>query len=80
MASYTVYVFCDECQIRHITPLSINLDEPDFYGKSIGDVYDGQDVAPAILSLLNDKFRCPETGRFFSQLDNSQVFLVAENS
>jgi len=80
MTSYTVYVYCGECDVRHNTPLTINLDEPDFDGKSIGEVYDGQDVAPAVLSLLNDKFRCPATGGLFSQLENNEVFLIAEES
>ena len=40
------------------------------------DITDGIELPPDLLSLANNEVQCPKTGRFCTQQDNQQVFLV----
>jgi hypothetical protein len=77
MAQYSVYIFCDECSQPHPGMILINLDDPNLDKETIGDIYAGRDLPPDIVTMQNNYYRCPNTGRMFTQKDNSQAFLVA---
>ena len=77
MASYDVYVFCDECSIPHRMGIRIELNDGPPDRASIGDLYAGKDLPPQVALLLANKAVCPNTKKLILQRDNRQVFLVA---
>ena len=76
MANYDVYVFCNECSKVHPMNIHVALDDGPVEKGSIGDLYAGKALPPAIANLINNETKCPNTGHLFTQKDNSQVFLV----
>ena len=77
MARYQVQVFCNECAYTHPMGISVALDDGPPEKESIGNLYVGKDLPPDIAQLQNNRTICPNTGHWFIQKDNNQVFLVA---
>ncbi len=77
MALYQVHVFCNVCAYTHPLGLSLSLDDGPPEKESIGNLYAGKDLPPQIAQLLDNRTVCPNTGKWFTQKDNNQVFLVA---
>jgi hypothetical protein len=75
---YLMHVFCNECGVPHPTGIAIERDELLSPTQSVGDIYDGVEVPPAIVMMLGNYFQCPNTGKMFQQRDNHQVFLVRD--
>ncbi|UCF73779.1 MAG: hypothetical protein JSW35_04845 [Deltaproteobacteria bacterium] len=76
MPKYKVYVFCDECGIRHLMPVIIALDHGLDQNESTGDIHAGKKLPPEIAKLLNTFVRCPNTGKRYVQEGDDRVFLV----
>jgi len=76
MATYSVYVFCNECADVHPMGITISLEDGPPERESIGNLYAGKDLPSNIANLINNKTRCPKTGKWFVQKDNNQVFLI----
>jgi hypothetical protein len=74
--TYVIHVFCDECSVPHPAGIAIQSEELLSPEQSVGDIYDGREVPPQIVMMLNNSFQCPNTGKMFMQRDNHQVFLV----
>jgi len=77
MGTYAVYVYCNECADVHPMGISISLDIGPIQKESIGNLYAGKDLPPNVANLINNKTICPNTGKWFNQKDNNQIFLVA---
>lgn len=75
---YLMHVFCNECGEPHSAQIAIERDELLSPTQSVGDIYDGVEVPPEIVMMLGNRFQCPNTGRFYEQRDNHQVFLVRD--
>ena len=76
MQDYEIYVFCNECSEVHPMSIKISLKDGPTKKQSINDVYEGEELPENIANLLNNKVRCPKTGKMFVQKDNHQVFIV----
>lgn len=77
MATYSVYVFCNECADVHPMGITISLDDGPPQRESIGNLYAGKELPSDIAMLRDNKTVCPNTGKWFNQKDNNQIFLVA---
>jgi hypothetical protein len=77
MARYDIYVFCDECSDSHRMGIVVNLNNGPADRDSIGNLYKGKEMPTNIGSLINHHAQCPNTGRWFKQEDNDQIFLAA---
>ena len=73
---YRMHVFCNECSEPHPTPIVVKRGERLAADQSVGDIYDGVEVPAEIVTMLGNSFRCPNTGKMFTQHDNYQVFFV----
>jgi hypothetical protein len=73
---YMLHVFCNECSVPHPAGMVIERDELIAADQSVGDIYDGREVPEQIVTMLENNFRCPNTGKTYVQKDNHQVFLV----
>jgi hypothetical protein len=76
MPHYTPFVFCNECSKPHAAPILIKLEEEIAPDQSIANIYDGRELPTALMTLTNNQFKCPTTGKMYTQKDNNQVFLV----
>ena len=76
MPRYMMHVFCSECLLPHPGGIVIETAEEIDPKQSVADIYDGRDLPQQIAMLINNSFRCPTTGKFYRQRDNSDVFLV----
>ncbi|MFT6928158.1 MAG: hypothetical protein ACJAZP_003808 [Psychromonas sp.] len=76
MATYSVHLFCDECSQVHPMGIQLALDDGPAEKASIGDVYNGKEIDPLIVSMQDNWITCPVTGKLTMQKDNDQVFLV----
>jgi hypothetical protein len=74
MATYSVFVFCDDCGDVHPMGISVELDDGPPERDSIGNTYAGRELPPNIAQLINNKTYCPKSGRQIIQRDNNQVF------
>ena len=76
MAKYSVHFFCDECSQVHPLGIAIELNDGPPDKASIGDTYAGRALPTEVATLIGNKTVCPVTGKWTSQADNNQVFLV----
>ena len=77
MASFDVYVFCNECSSPHPMGIRIERDDIDVDKTTIGDLYAGRELPPEMARLVSNWTVCPNTRKRIRQADNNQVFLVA---
>ncbi len=73
---YMVQAFCDECSVPHPTGIVIERAELLSPRQRAGDVYDGRELPTEIVTMIGNRFQCPNTGRFFRQRDNDRVYLI----
>jgi hypothetical protein len=76
MATYGVYVFCDECGEVHPMGIAIELSGGPVEKASIGDVFQGRELPENIAQLTHNTIICPKTRKPVLQRNNDQVFLV----
>ena len=76
--NYMAHVFCTECSNPHSTHIVVSSDVEVAPGQSVADVFDGREVPSEIVALADHQFRCPATGRMFTQKDQHQIFLVRQ--
>jgi hypothetical protein len=76
MATYEVFMFCDDCGQVHPMSIAFELQDGPVEKASVGDVYKGRELPSQIAQLRDNRIRCPQSGRLVSQKDNNQVFLV----
>jgi hypothetical protein len=43
---------------------------------SIGDAYQGKELPHNIANMVDARITCPKTGKWITQKDNNQMFLV----
>jgi hypothetical protein len=76
MGRYSVHVFCNECSEVHPMGVVVELLDGPPEKASIGDTYAGKELPMWAVTLVNNRFMCPNKHRFTVQAGNDQVFLV----
>lgn len=75
MKQFRIEFSCDECSKIHPTKLVIPLKDGPTQRKSILESYQGKEF-PTAIKMLDDFFKCPETGKHTIQGDKKKLFLV----
>jgi hypothetical protein len=76
MVRYAVHFLCNECSEVHPMRIVLALDDGPPARASIGDTYAGKELPPSLATLSRNMITCPKTGKFTSQNDNHQLFLI----
>ena len=78
MATYKVVAFCacSGCHDVHEVGIHLSLDNGPANRQCVGDLYKGKALPPELIRLDETYIPCPRTGRYFSQTDTFQCFLI----
>lgn len=76
MATYRLYAKCEYCNEGHPLPFAISIDLRIRSGKSVGEIFNGKRLPDDIVSIINNKTQCSNSGNFFIQTDYNNVFFA----
>ncbi len=78
MPVYEIHAFCNDIGCGpHKVPIGpFTMDNGPTEKISLADLGHGQQLPSHVISLMNNSFTCPVTGRLFLQRDNRQIFIV----
>ena len=75
MATYSVYMFCDECSEPHELGVGFESEQLIDPAQRIGDLHDGRDLPPMYAGFRGNSTVCPVTHQDVSQRDRFHVFV-----
>jgi len=77
MPQYQVFAFCEECKQPHPAGVWMMMENPNLGYKSVAEVYSGDKLPMTVLMVKNNRLKCPNSGKKFTQTNDNQIFLIA---
>ena len=75
MTEYDLHIVCDACGQSHPSGMSLWQDDPRLDKKTVAAIYAGRDLPSEVTLVKGNRFVCPGTNRFCTQIDDERCFL-----
>jgi hypothetical protein len=77
MQRYLVQTVCSQCGQKHHLWVALDTERQERTDTNVDDAFRGRVLPPELSDLLNRRFQCPNTARFYSVETAQQLFLKA---
>ena len=76
MATYRLYTKCEYCDQRHPLPFGFSMDRLMQEEGCLIDIFKKQKPPKAIISIINNRSTCPNTGKVVHKSDPNRIYIV----
>jgi hypothetical protein len=76
LATYRIYSKCEYCDDKHPLPFGFSMDRKVPEERSISEIFKEKRLPKSIISIIQNRLECPNTGNELQQSDPNKLFIV----